>query len=317
MSRLIDRVMVADSFSEAEKKSLMNLQVIDFSNVSDYMYPFLMDQIDTKDFPNIAPPFRRFWMETRAPKTYLTSEGVKEGPGPFPNAWGFIVQAFEAGSTEFDQWILGIPPERRNDVRWLVDYELVLERRKGKVVRSFVAWKTAIQENGEILTENGDPYIGVTSTHPLSPDPEQIKEFADMYASMMLAPIFLAITFMHCKNVQLVENTPPAKASKRHKRECGYPLFSYRTIVVEPIKKILASSSKGSTDIKMALHICRGHFKNFDLKPLFGKHKGMYWWESHVRGNEKYGHSEHGYVIETGQGGEQCPFVNSSVGGSM
>lgn len=38
--------------------------------------------------------------------------------------------------------------------------------------------------------------------------------------------------------------------------------------------------------------------KNFDDKPLFGKLKGTYWWNPHVRGTEESGVVEKDYRIK-------------------
>jgi len=60
---------------------------------------------------------------------------------------------------------------------------------------------------------------------------------------------------------------------------------------IEPMKKVL--KSEGNIDevgLQRALHICRGHFKDYSNgKGLFGKHKGLYWWDSTVRGTESEG----------------------------
>lgn len=42
----------------------------------------------------------------------------------------------------------------------------------------------------------------------------------------------------------------------------------------------------GDFPIARAMHICRGHFKHFDEKPLFGKHRGMFFWGDQVRNTE-------------------------------
>ena len=61
------------------------------------------------------------------------------------------------------------------------------------------------------------------------------------------------------------------------------------------MKKVLREEGKSEeTGLKHALHICRGHFKDYrDGKGLFGRYKDIYWWESQVRGN-----GEHGVVLK-------------------
>jgi hypothetical protein len=61
-----------------------------------------------------------------------------------------------------------------------------------------------------------------------------------------------------------------------------------------------ANGGKDGISLAKALHICRGHFKNFDDKPLFGKLTGTYWWQPHVRGTAEAGIVEKDYRIKLG-----------------
>lgn len=98
-------------------------------------------------------------------------------------------------------------------------------------------------------------------------------------------PAMLTLAFMHTKNVTVEEMEPPEKLSKAHKKRRGYPLVTYRTLHIEPIQRILkAEGNAESGGIRQAVHICRGHFKTFSAKGLFGKHKGTYWWPATTRG---------------------------------
>ena len=55
--------------------------------------------------------------------------------------------------------------------------------------------------------------------------------------------------------------------------------------------------------LKQALHICRGHFKDYrDGRGLFGKHKGLYWWEQNVRGSIEQGVHIKDYRVRTPDG---------------
>jgi hypothetical protein len=37
------------------------------------------------------------------------------------------------------------------------------------------------------------------------------------------------------------------------------------------------------------LHFVRGHLKDYSVTGLFGWHKGIYWWDSQVRGEARMG----------------------------
>lgn len=99
-------------------------------------------------------------------------------------------------------------------------------------------------------------------------------------------PAFVAFAFAHCRNVDV---QPDAKASARRPR-LGHGKVIYREI------DVLQSSRSGGdnsvtvdSEVNTAFHICRGHFKDFREKGLFGKNHGIYWWDMHARGSKKAG----------------------------
>ena len=57
---------------------------------------------------------------------------------------------------------------------------------------------------------------------------------------------------------------------------------------------MIASENDGRSALTpKALHICRGHFKDFSNHGLFGKYRGTYWWPMHTRGS-----SDNGLVVK-------------------
>ncbi len=105
----------------------------------------------------------------------------------------------------------------------------------------------------------------------------------------LLYPALFAVTFMHCKNVRVRDEGPPAALSKAHERRRGRPLVKYKVLEIDPMRAILEGARTGEPGAPPPLHICRGHFKRFEGKGLFGKHKGLYWWGQHVRGSAARG----------------------------
>lgn len=102
----------------------------------------------------------------------------------------------------------------------------------------------------------------------------------------------LALSFMHCKNVTM-KTTEPAKKivhnnSAKRRGEKSFQPVTFKTLNIKPMRKVLQTEGQERTKgTHTAMHICRGHFKTFDEKPLFGKYKGTYWWEDNVRGSDK------------------------------
>lgn len=111
--------------------------------------------------------------------------------------------------------------------------------------------------------------------------------------------IFTAsLNFLGCKNIQLVENQ--ILSSERRQREAEAREYFEKFYTLE-IKKAQRRRGEGSSPqgrkITRAEHICRGHFKHYEKKPLFGKLYGPYFWPSHVRGSDKVGKISKDYKI--------------------
>lgn len=113
-------------------------------------------------------------------------------------------------------------------------------------------------------------------------------------------PALLAISFLHCKNVATVTQTPPAKLSKAAQKRHGKPLVRYHMLNIEPMKQVLKHEGQSEkTGLKRALHICRGHFAHYtEEKPLFGRVSGRFWIPSHVRGSLDEGIVDKDYRIK-------------------
>jgi hypothetical protein len=90
---------------------------------------------------------------------------------------------------------------------------------------------------------------------------------------------------------------PPAKLSKAHQRRHGTPLLKFKRLEIEAIKTAFRKESGEHTGIKQSLHICRGHFKDYRQSGLFGHHKGLYWWDMHVRGSADVGTVVKDYAV--------------------
>jgi len=107
------------------------------------------------------------------------------------------------------------------------------------------------------------------------------------------------LSLLNCKNIVTEEHQPPEKLNKKRRKLGRQELFTYKTLKVflPPQSRSPGDSSK--TDIHNRIHLCRGHFKEFTAEnPLFGKHTGLYWWQPHVRGQNKGGVVMKDYVIE-------------------
>lgn len=109
---------------------------------------------------------------------------------------------------------------------------------------------------------------------------------------------FLATSFLHCKNVSVERHDSPSTPRHKKNRTPHITPSEYHILDIRPMKQILRSEGQIETQgMKQALHICRGHFKDFRERGLFGKHNGIYWWDQQVRGSAGIGTIHKDYQI--------------------
>lgn len=127
---------------------------------------------------------------------------------------------------------------------------------------------------------------------------------ADAFESLLNLEgiLLLALNFLHCKNVTVIEQPLRADEVRVRKAEERDWFEKYYTLQIDPITKILDTKGQAQTKgIKHALHICRGHFKTYGSKGLFGRYPGTYFWPAHVRGDAKRGVIHKDYSIKMGK----------------
>lgn len=236
---------------------LEDAEIINIQNVWDYVLSINdtaspSNPVEWKwdDFPNLAPPFETFFMEFQFTTGYRG---------------GCLFHASE------------------DDNKWLMSVSYFQEQYYGdrKVcVPGPHMLRLEIDKSGRLL-EIGkrSPVFWKESDLPTNED-------WLWFDTRVEVPVFLAISFLHCKNVVLEEHHPSVPG----KRNRHGPHITFKTLNIKPMQKVLRDEGNAeTTGLKMALHICRGHFKTFSGKGLFGKYTGTYWWDSQVRGKAESG----------------------------
>jgi|GEM_PF-2537018 len=180
-------------------------------------------------------------------------------------------------------WIKnGHPLDINKDWKWVVNFQLFAEEKKNAPIMSPGQWAVILDKAGKVVYEQWAANVAPKAFPHLS---EQFKDALSGW-STHLFPAFLAVSFLHCKNVKLIASEPDHKLSRAWTKRHNQPLYRYHVLDIEPMKQVLRKEGQSeSVGLKKALHICRGHFKDYTNKGLFGKYKGMYWWEAHVRGS--------------------------------
>lgn len=162
-------------------------------------------------------------------------------------------------------------------------------------VGSAVGWQISINPDGSYLTD--------TMTHRASLEIHPQRERLLQVAMGRLWIALMAINFMHCRNVELVDHVaaPVQHPRKKHLKE--QPGVVYKTIVIKPMSAVrvseTSSAGDGGDSIPRSAHIVRGNFATYsEDKPLLGKYVGTFWRPAHVRGSQDAGEIVKDYRIE-------------------
>lgn len=242
------------SFDVTDYLDLMTVVKID--NIFKYHVETLLDDkyVYIKDVPGIAPQFDYTWFEFEYGKRIV---GLPTRSAKISNYYYGV------------DGVHGIPYTGNGEYHFYSETTLLLRDERGDIIHYDCSLCVVSDMNGNVI-------IAKYLSH------EGLKENFEFFRELFISA-YLAIAFMNCKNVELVKS-PILKATKKRKR--GPVRIRFYTLAINPVKRILASEGRISENgLKRALHICRGHFKDYRDKGLFGKNKGLYWWDSHARGS--------------------------------
>jgi len=278
-----------------------------------YMVDNPKDKWSVTDFPNLAPPFENFFVEGAMPSMINNNGNLIPRPAHLRGVRTgvhFVAMEFESPEQiEYTRHYFkqigyqkALPIESAKWCLRLTPYAgdgKTISHAPGHVCL-FIDDQGAVIPLDPPANESYTMYILDPKYNHLSETDAQ-KLLHDMNESspMMIYPALLTISFMHCKNVYMERQRPPAALSKKHERRHGKPLCTWRTLTIEPMKKILRTEGKSeSVGLPRSLHICHGHFKDYTKgKGLFGKHHGNYWWPWRVQGDPETGVSGKDYKV--------------------
>lgn len=329
MARLYDRVLAEGLRGLQEggwprfRSAMRDSTVLMIQNVADYyestkgLSKFLPDgekwvavtpeqRWSMDDFPNLAPPLESAWYDFR-----LTFGSARI-------EFGVAKASFTVEPGEVVCPADGFPPESNldpsvGDMRisfptggWMVRATVVEKQTTSRPAYAAGQWLYGVHKDGSPWETPGDP----TTLEPGSPF--SVPWVTDVYRSLYkgqieddwaftklvtenltrqaLYPTLLADSFMHCKNVESRDVSPPKPLSKKWEKKHGRPQVTYKVLDIDPMKKTLESEGGASeSGLKKALHICRGHFAHYP-EGLFNRGEPETVWKpQHVRGSTEAG----------------------------
>lgn len=131
-------------------------------------------------------------------------------------------------------------------------------------------------------------------------------EIANAVPKAILEVPLLAFSLANCSNVSILEEEPDKlpRPERRRQEKAGIPSYKYHVLDIKtmtPRHKIESPINQNHDRRHLPLHIVRGHFKEFDEHPLFGKVKGRFWWSACTKGSLEQGISDKDYRIAEGE----------------
>lgn len=281
---------------------LKNAQIVDanmaarwFFTESEQSYWDVFD-----DFPHVASPWPLCWMELTHPGIENNDGRIQEAPRVASGTLILSYKIQDGKRKDFlaNQGLMEVAKlshdirdadnifcdntrkaiERGFEPAWIQQFRIYVEF-ASRFMYTHTAWMY-LDANGRI-----DKDTWFNTVNP------QVKMHDH---SVLLLPFLFALSLLHCKNVKLEDvPVPPKVQVKREKR--GVPSVTFKTLVVEPmrqqVRREAAADPTGEQNhIKRALHIARGHFKDYrNGTGLFGKYQDIYWWDMQVRGSASVG----------------------------
>lgn len=251
----------------------------DIQNVADYYFTHQAeDQWQTQRDFTVAPPFDFFATLYTLPDSMPAEFRSLE----ILTVFRVVTIAPRSNLTILAEGvdISPYPPALVPAARWHLLAQTFSARKRQ--VTPPVDWFMAVDELGRIIDHRGHIALWLTDTH----SPAGVGIIADTFLQVSL----LALTFLHCKNVQIVRPPPPTK--KRLPRKVKFE-SRYHRLRVDAVGRRGGQSRVSETGIKQSLHIVRGHFREYGSQfgkgKLFGKYSGRFWVASHISGRADVG----------------------------
>lgn len=290
MQTVTESLLAFNDLRPIEREMFEGAVIVRAQNVAEYLYHGSPQEYwDVDDFPNLAPPWPRFVVEFSMPDR-VSSDVAGEHRLPLPKHTVRLAALWNA--KEHTDWEADpLMPRWRIGVAIYALYAASPTLPQAYEERATFTFD--VDRDGRFhKDEEGKGYWGVTAPmrgKVLGEDMVRLMEFSKTFVHVSM----LTVSFCHCRNVrqEIVKpgEHPGGRRSRSASKMGGRADREYRLIHIEPMKAVLRSEGNlGTTGLKQALHICRGHFRHYTEAGtgLFGKGiYGDFWTPQTVRGS--------------------------------
>lgn len=130
---------------------------------------------------------------------------------------------------------------------------------------------------------------------------EEQKQEAVIELEAAFLSLYFAICLLHTKNVIVKDEASPRTKHNRHATTNRTPQTRFKVLNITPLRQEVRRAlvtDTTSSEIKKALHLCRGHYRRYtEESKLFGKHTGIFWIPAHMRGSKEAGEIRKDYKV--------------------
>lgn len=278
-----------DAESADLKRQIAQAAVFEISNVAEYFYNGTVQEKWHlfRDFPRPMPPFRTMWAEWSMPSTMITKGQIlKHMDLPLREYFhkvGCLFRTMPVEESEVD-WS-ATEPAFKSLVSVIVFFQ---NPNKIPVVCAGMMFGMDDHWNPVPSAINKGMRFNVPglkgSLQAKCNDIETVRDACGI-AHQIFYPAMLALSLLNCRNITTKEIRTPEALVRSHRRKGRDITPSHLVIEIQPMIQKIKGSTGASGYHRDAAPIVRGHFKDFSRGAgLFGKYKGMYWWDQRVTG---------------------------------
>lgn len=290
MGYLRRKVLLSGIANKEVRDYIENTEAIfRINNVAEYFFTHDCSKWHDFSYPNVAPPFQCFWMEYDFPRSTWENGAIVKTLADKDLQVGCSFYVTDAPEGSICKWAIMMYP--------------FSSYKPDEIIGGDICFELGIRQDG-IISQYYKDEPGMIVHSPNNKGTKR-EDGAFAFENKILGGLahqvhafFLAISFLHCKNVETVERDLYIPRKERKPKDY---FEKYHILKIDRMKRVLSSEGKSeSSGLKNALHVCRGHFKDFSKGGgLFGKYTGMYWWDSQVRGSKQVGIVNKDYEVTT------------------
>jgi len=272
--------------------TLATATFVRIQDVADYFWLHEQNEWDLRvDFPCIAAPWPVFWMEWKSPRVaQIEGQRYRLPVVAQVAVLGRMAEAPPALAAHGARWVLALSYlSAQQGSLGEGAYPVGEDGRFVKIPLAMVMPDAAPR----------DVWVQHIIRKDLWGDGHAPEAVRDSLKIFYAHPVLLALSFCHARNVRLAAAPVPPELRQSRARRGAVPIEQFYTLDIGPLRAVLeAARSEAGGSLRKALHLVRGHFKQYDAEhPLFGKHTGLYWWGLHARGQAEQGTIRKDYAI--------------------